>query len=63
MNFLVLKYELLHGLEPELRGITRCIPTFGEFVSPMSALLHIHIIYRSINLISEGRRRQKLTIV
>ena len=58
MNFLVLKHELLHGLEPELRGMIRCIPTFGEFVSPMSAVLHIHIIYTSINLISEGRRRQ-----
>ena len=56
MNFLVLKHELLHGLEPELRVIIieiiiPYIPTFGEFVSPMSALLHIHIIYTSINLI------------
>ena len=58
MNFLVLKHELLDGLEPELRSIIRCIPTFGEFVSPMSALLHIHIIYTSINSISESRRRQ-----
>ena len=45
MNFLVLK----HGLESELRVIIPYIPTFGEFVSPMSALLHIHIIYGSFH--------------
>ena len=47
---LVLKHELVHGLEPELRGIIRCVPTFGEFVSPMSALLHISLYYKKISL-------------
>ena len=61
MNFLGLKQELLHGLEPWVPWYNRCIPALGELrLRPPTSELwkHINIIYTSLYSISEGRRRQ-----